>query len=175
MLYSFKGKQPILGRDTFIADGARVVGDVHIGEGSSIWYNSVIRGDLAPIHIGQRTNIQDLTVIHVNLNTPVVIEDQVSVGHSVTLHGCTIKKGTIIGMGATILNGAIIEEESLVAAGSLITENKHFPPRVLIMGSPAKVVRELTETEIMGLYATAERYAEKAQEHKHNIPIPPTK
>ena len=174
MLYSFKGKQPILGSDTFIADGARVIGDVHIGEGSSIWYNSVIRGDLAPIHIGRRSNIQDLTVIHVNPNTPVVIEDDVSVGHSVTLHGCTIKKGTIIGMGATILNGAVIEEESLVGAGSLITENKHFPPRVLIMGSPAKVVRELTETEIMGLYATAERYAVKAKEHKDNIPIPPT-
>lgn len=172
MLYSYMGKQPTLGQDVFIADGAKIIGDVHIGDGASIWYNTVIRGDIASIHIGSRSNIQDLSVIHVNTNVPVVVEDNVSVGHSVTLHGCTIKKGAMIGMGCIILNGAIIEEGSLVAAGSLVTENRHFPPHVLIMGSPAKVVRELTSDEIEDLRATVDRYAERAREHRENTVIP---
>lgn len=172
MLYSFKGRIPNLGKNVFIAEGAQIIGDVHISEEGSVWYNSVIRGDLASIKIGKRSNIQDMTVIHVNQGQPVVIEDEVSIGHSVILHGCTIKKGSLIGMGAIILNGAVIGEESLVAAGSLITENKTFPPRVLLMGSPAKVVRELTEKEILSLYSTANRYVEKAYEHRENTPIP---
>ncbi|WP_035214734.1 gamma carbonic anhydrase family protein [Desulfitobacterium hafniense] len=172
MLYSYLDKQPTLGKDVFIADGAKIIGDVHIDEGASIWYNSVIRGDIASIYIGKGTNIQDLSVIHVNTNVPVIIEDDVSIGHSVTLHGCTIKKGTMVGMGSTILNGAIIEEGSMVAAGSLITENKQFPPHVLIMGSPAKVVRELTSDEVNALKETAERYSQKAREHRENSPLP---
>ena len=172
MLYSFKGKIPTLEKNVFIAEGARVIGEVELGAETSVWYNSVIRGDLASIKIGKRANIQDMSVIHVNQGQPVIIEDEVSVGHSVILHGCTIKKASLIGMGAIILNGAIIEEESLVAAGSLITENKTFPPRVLIMGSPAKVIRELTEKEILSLRLTAGRYVEKAYEHKENRPIP---
>ncbi|HHY28898.1 MAG TPA: gamma carbonic anhydrase family protein [Desulfitobacterium dehalogenans] len=174
MLYSYMDKKPTLGKDVFIADGAKIIGDVHIGDGASIWYNSVLRGDIASIYIGKRSNIQDLSVIHVNTNVSVVVEDDVSVGHSVTLHGCTIKKGSMIGMGSTILNGAIIEEGSLVAAGSLITENKHFPPHVLIMGSPAKVVRELTPEEVNALKTTADRYCQRAQEHRENIPLPIT-
>lgn len=171
MLYSYMGKEPTLGKEVFIAEGAKILGDVHIGDGASIWYNAVIRGDIASIHIGENSNIQDLSVIHVNTNVPVVVEDHVTVGHSVTLHGCTIKKGTMIGMGSIILNGAIIEEGSIVAAGSLVTENKHFPPHVLIMGSPAKVVRELRPDEIEELMATADRYRQRAREHRENTPI----
>lgn len=173
MLYSYLDKRPTLGKDVFIADGAKIIGDVHIDEGASIWYNSVIRGDIASIYIGKGTNIQDLSVIHVNTNVPVIIENDVSIGHSVTLHGCTIKKGTMIGMGSTILNGAVIEEGSMVAAGSLITENKQFPPHVLIMGSPAKVVRELTPDEVNALETTARHYTQRAAEHRKNIPFSP--
>lgn len=172
MLYSFKGKVPKLGENVFIAEGAQIIGEVRIEEEGSVWYNSVLRGDLASITIGKRTNIQDMTVIHVNQGQPVVIEDEVSIGHSVILHGCTIKSGSLIGMGAIILNGAVIGEETLVAAGSLVSENKIFPPRVLLMGSPAKVIRELTEKEVLSLRATAGRYIEKAYEHRENTPIP---
>jgi gamma-carbonic anhydrase len=172
MLYSFKDKIPAVGKNVYLAEGTQIIGDVQIEEESSVWYNSVIRGDLASIKIGKRSNIQDMTVIHVNLDQPVVIEDEVSIGHSVILHGCTIKKRSMIGMGTIILNNSTIGEETLVAAGSLITENKAFPPRVLIMGSPAKVIRELTEKEILSLRATANRYVEKAYEHKENVPVP---
>lgn len=172
MLYSFKGKVPNLGENVFIADGTQIIGEVQIEAEGSVWYNSVLRGDLASIKIGKRTNIQDMTVIHVNQGQPVVIEDEVSIGHSVILHGCTIKSGSLIGMGTIILNGAVIGEETLVAAGSLVTENKIFPPRVLLMGSPAKVIRELTEKEVLSLRATAGRYVEKAYEHRENTPIP---
>jgi gamma-carbonic anhydrase len=174
MLYSFKGKMPQLQKNVFIAEGARVIGEVELGEEASVWYNTVIRGDLASIKIGKRTNIQDMSVIHVNQGQPVVIEDEVTIGHSVILHGCTIKKSSLIGMGSIILNGSVIQEETLVAAGSLITENKTFPPRVLIMGSPAKVIRELTEQELLSLRTTPGRYVEKAYEHKKSNPIPLT-
>lgn len=172
MIYSFKGKIPKLGKNVFLAEGTQIIGEVEIDEESSIWYNSVLRGDLASIRIGKRSNIQDMTVIHVNQGQPVIIEDEVSVGHSVILHGCTIKRGSLIGMGAIILNGAVIGEETLVAAGSLVTENKTFPPRVLLMGSPAKIVRELTDQEILSHRATAGRYVEKAYEHRENISLP---
>lgn len=172
MIFSFKGKIPKLGKNVFVAEGSQIIGEVEIDEEASIWYNTVIRGDLASVKIGKRSNIQDMTVIHVNQGQPVVIEDEVSVGHSVVLHGCTINRGSLIGMGTIILNGSVIGEESLVAAGSLVTENKIFPPRVLLMGSPAKVVRELTEKEVQSLRATANRYTEKAYEHRENIPLP---
>lgn len=171
MLYSFKGKIPNLGKNVFIAEGAQIIGDVQIEDEGSVWYNSVIRGDLATIKIGKRSNIQDMTVIHVKQGQPVIIEDEVSIGHSVILHGCTIKSGSLIGMGAIILDGAVIGEETLVAAGSLVTENKVFPPRVLIMGSPAKVFRELTEKELFSLRSISSRYVEKAYEHREILPI----
>jgi carbonic anhydrase/acetyltransferase-like protein (isoleucine patch superfamily) len=174
MLYRFKDKTPVIGQNVYIAEGARIIGEVQLEEESSIWYNTVIRADMASIKIGKRTNIQDLSTIHVNRGQPVVIEDEVTVGHSVILHGCTIKKGSLIGMGSIILNGSVIEEETLVAAGSLIPEYKTFPPRVLLMGSPAKVIRELTEKEILSLRDTAGRYVEKANEHRENTPIPQT-
>lgn len=157
-------KEPKLAKSVFIADGCKVMGDVEIGEQSSVWYNSVIRGDLAKICIGSCTNIQDLVVVHVNENQPVTIGDYVTIGHSAILHGCTIGRGSLVGMGSIILDGTVIGEESTIAAGSLVPGNKSFPPRVLLMGAPARVVRELTETEIAAMYETAERYVGKAED-----------
>ncbi|KJR48450.1 carbonic anhydrase, family 3 [Desulfosporosinus sp. I2] len=155
-------KKPKLAKSVFIAEGCKIVGDVEIGEQSSVWYNSVIRGDLAKISIGNSTNVQDLVVIHVNENQPVTIEDYVTIGHSAILHGCKIGKGSLVGMGAIILDGTIIAEETSIAAGSLVPGNKTFPPRVMLMGVPARVVRELTDMEIAAMYKTAERYVAKA-------------
>lgn len=158
--------EPKIAKSVFIADGCKVMGDVEIGEQSSAWYNSVIRGDLAKISIGKCTNIQDLAVVHVNENQPVTIGDYVTIGHSAILHGCTIGRGSLIGMGAIILDNTVIAEETSIAAGSLVPGNKTFPPRVMLMGSPARVVRELTETEIAAIYETAKRYVGKAQHAK---------
>lgn len=168
MILKYQNKKPIIGNSVFLAAGAQVIGEVQLGDNSSVWYNTVIRGDMAPITIGKRCNIQDLSMIHDQEGYPVTLEDDVTIGHSVIIHGCTIKRASLIGMGSIIMNGAVIEEETMVAAGSLITEHKTFPPRVLIMGSPAKVVRELTSEEIASLHQTAQRYSQKAAEHQLN-------
>ncbi|AHF06346.1 gamma carbonic anhydrase family protein [Desulfitobacterium metallireducens] len=168
MVFKFKEKTPNLGNSVFMAKGTQVIGDVKIGDESSVWYNTVIRGDMAPITIGKKCNIQDSSVLHVNEGQPLTLEDEVTVGHSVILHGCTIKHASLIGMGSIVMNGSVIEEETMVAAGSLITENKTFPPRVLLMGSPAKVIRELTPAEIASLHETAQGYAQNAKEHQRN-------
>lgn len=157
-------KEPQIATSAYLADGCKIMGDVHIDEQSSVWFNSVIRGDLAKISIGKCSNIQDLVVIHVNRNQPVIIEDYVTIGHSAILHGCTIGQGSLVGMGAIILDGAIINEETSIAAGTLVPGNKTYPSRVMLMGVPARVVRELTEKEISSMRETAERYVVKAQE-----------
>ncbi len=161
-------KEPHLARSVFLAEGCKVIGDVHIDEQSSVWFNSVIRGDLAKISIGKCSNIQDLVVIHVNHNQPVIIEDYVTVGHSAILHGCTIGRGSLVGMGAIILDGAIINEETTIAAGTLVPGNKTYPPRVMLMGVPARVVRELTDAEISSMRGAAEQYVGKAKQAKLN-------
>ena len=150
----------------WIAPSADVIGRVSMGEDVSIWFGCVVRGDVHFITIGDRTNIQDLSMIHITHHKlddmsdgyPTVIGNDVTVGHRVMLHGCTIEDACLIGMSATILDGAVIGKESIVGAGALVTKNKVFPPRSLIMGSPAKVVRELTDQEVAELYASAKRY-----------------
>lgn len=132
----------------FIAPNATVVGDVELAESVTVWYQAVIRGDSNTVKVGARTNIQDGTVIHVDHDAPVEIAENVTVGHQCMLHGCTIEKGALIGMGSTILNHAVIGENSLIGAGSLVTEGKVIPPNVLAFGRPAKVIRPLTEEEI---------------------------
>lgn len=129
----------------FIAPNATVVGDVELAESVTVWYQAVIRGDSNTVKVGARTNIQDGTVIHVDHDAPVEIAENVTVGHQCMLHGCTIEKGALIGMGSTILNHAVIGENSLIGAGSLVTEGKVIPPNVLAFGRPAKVIRPLTE------------------------------
>ena len=169
MLHKYKDTFPTIGKNTWVAPSADVVGDVTCGEDCSIWFGTVIRGDVHYIQIGDRVSIQDLSMVHVTHHkgedrqkqgdgTPTIIGDDVTIGHRVMLHGCTIEKACLIGMSATILDGAVIGEESIVGASALVTKNKVFPPRSLIMGSPAKVVRELTEGEVKELYASAHRY-----------------
>jgi len=166
MLHTFKGTNPTIGDKSWIAPSADVIGDVSCGEECSIWFGCIVRGDVHYITIGDRTNIQDLSMIHVTHykkadksdGNPTIIGDDVTIGHRVMLHGCTIENACLIGMSATILDGAVIGTESIVGAGALVTKNKVFPPRSLIVGSPAKVVRELTDEEVAELYASAKRY-----------------
>ncbi len=168
MIHTYKNLTPNIGKNVFIAQSADVIGEVTIGEDCSVWFGCVIRADVHFIKIGDRVNIQDLSMIHVTHwknpdksdGNPTIIEDDVTIGHRVMLHGCTIKKASLIGMSATILDGAIIGEESIVGAGSLVTKNKIFPPRSLIMGSPAKVIRELNDEEVREFYNSAKRYVE---------------
>ena len=162
----FKGMTPSIAQNVFIAPSADIIGEVSIGSGSSIWFGCVVRGDVNSISIGENTNIQDLSMIHVTQYTrenrsdgfPTIIRDNVTVGHRVMLHGCVVEDACLIGMSATILDGAVIGKESIVGAGSLVTKNKKFPPRSLIMGNPAKLVRELTEEEVASLYKSATNY-----------------
>jgi len=165
MIMKYKGISPNLGKNVFLAPGVHVIGSVEIGEYASVWFNCVLRGDIDSITVGRRTNIQDLTVIHPNQGQPVIIEDDVTIGHSCILHGCKIGKGSLIGMGAVILNDAVIGENCLVAARSLITERKVFPANSFIMGSPAKVIRELTSKELALMKYSAQSYLEKGQEY----------
>ena len=166
MRYEYNGMKPKLGKTCFIAQSADLIGDLTLGDDCSIWFGCVIRADVHKIEIGDRVNIQDLSMVHVthykngdkSTGNPTIIEEDVTIGHRVMLHGCTIKKASLIGMSATILDGAVVGEESIVGANSLITKNKIFPPRSLIMGSPAKVVRELSDEEVKELYASAQRY-----------------
>ncbi|HEV7643824.1 MAG TPA: gamma carbonic anhydrase family protein [Pyrinomonadaceae bacterium] len=152
MLKSFLGTTPQIPTSSYVAENAVVIGDVAIGENSSVWFGCVLRGDVNHIRIGSRTNIQDLSVIHVSSQDhPTILEDEVTVGHSVTLHGCYVETGSLIGIGAVVLDGVRVGRDSLVAAGSLVTPNTKIPPRSLVMGSPAKVKRELTGEEIEGL------------------------
>jgi carbonic anhydrase/acetyltransferase-like protein (isoleucine patch superfamily) len=167
MIRPYKGVHPKIHPTVFIDESAVVIGDVEIGEYSSIWFNSVVRGDVNYIRIGKRTNVQDLCMLHVTRGThPLIIGDGITVGHSVTLHGCTVQTGCLIGMGSTILDGAVIGEESLVAAGSLVTERMVVPPRTLVMGSPAKTKRDLTGKEIERLRQSAQNYVDDARSYR---------
>ncbi|MFD1905600.1 gamma carbonic anhydrase family protein [Paenibacillus rhizoplanae] len=152
---------PQLDESVYVAEGAKLVGDVRISKQSSVWFNAVLRGDLAPVIIGERCNIQDGVVGHVAEGLPLVLEDDISVGHSAIIHGCRIGKGTLIGMGAIVLNGAEIGEYALVGAGSVVTENTIIPPYTLSLGTPAKVIRELTEQDLLRMARTSESYVKK--------------
>ncbi len=149
MIRPFQDKTPKIHETAFIAEGATVIGDVEIGEQSSVWFGSIVRGDVNFIRIGNRTNIQDGSIIHVTTALfPTILEDEVTVGHRVTLHGCRVESNCLIGIGAILLDGVRIGANSLVAAGALVTPQTQIPPRALVMGSPAKVKRELSDEEI---------------------------
>ncbi len=174
MVHKFKTHMPSLGKNTWVASSADVIGEVTCGDDCSIWFGCVVRGDVHYIKIGNRTNIQDLSMVHVthyknndkSTGNPTIIGNDVTVGHRVMLHGCTIEDACLIGMSATILDGAVIGKESIVGAGALVTKNKIFPPRSLIVGSPAKVIRELNDEEVAELYASAKRYVEFKKDYE---------
>ena len=149
--------------------GSHVVGDVTIGENSSVWYNAVIRGDRGPIIIGKNSNVQDNCVIHCSDTLTTALGDYVSVGHGAIIHGCQIGENVIIGMNATILNDAIIGNDSIIGAGSVVTEGKEFPDRSLIIGTPGKLIRELTDEEVEKLKLNALVYVELANKPQFSI------
>lgn len=164
MLIEYKGKRPRIGKNVFIAPNAVVIGDVVIGDGSSIWYNTVIRGDSDPIRIGRNTNIQDNCTVHIDEGKPAIIGDNVTVGHNAVLHGCTIEDFCLIGMNSTILNGASIRRGSIVASNALVLEGSTVGPFQLVAGVPAVVKKELPETIVDDLKKPADIYVEKGRE-----------
>ena len=159
-------KTPDIHPSTFVAPGAVVRGEVHLAENSSVFYNAVLRGDRAPISIGEGTNIQDNCVVHVEYDLPVTVGKNVTVGHGAILHGCTIGDETLIGMGAIVLNGAKIGKNCLIGAGTLVTQNAVIPDGSMVIGSPAKVKRPLTEAEMASVRQSAADYRQEAQECK---------
>ncbi|MEB1807891.1 MAG: gamma carbonic anhydrase family protein [Bacillaceae bacterium] len=166
MIYPYNGKTPDIAESAFIADFVTVTGDVKIGEETSIWFNSVIRGDVAPTIIGDRVNVQDNSVLHQSPNNPLIIEDDVTVGHQVILHSCILRKNALIGMGSIVLDGAEIGEGAFIGAGSLVPQGKVIPPNTLAFGRPAKVVRELTEEDRKDMARIRREYVEKGQYYK---------
>ena len=155
----------IIDKTVFIADGARVLGDVEIGEGCGVWFNAVIRADSAKVKIGSRSNIQDNAVIHTSKDFSVCIGDNVTVGHGAIVHGCTVKNNVMIGMGAIVLNGAVIEENCIIGAGALVTQGKVIPAGSLVFGNPARVVRALSGDEIRSITDNADSYVNEAREY----------
>ncbi|OZI10537.1 gamma carbonic anhydrase [Bacillus sp. FJAT-42315] len=166
MIYPYKEKTPNIANSAYIADYATISGDVTIGEESSVWFNTVIRGDVAPTIIGNKTNIQDNSVLHQSPNNPLIIEDEVTVGHQVILHSCKIRKKALIGMGSIILDNAEIGEGAFIGAGSLVPPGKVIPPNTMAFGRPAKVVREINEDDRKDMERIVREYAEKAQYYK---------
>jgi carbonic anhydrase/acetyltransferase-like protein (isoleucine patch superfamily) len=161
MLRPYKGRLPRVDPTAFVDESAQVIGDVDVGEASSIWMNCVLRGDVHWIRVGRRSNIQDGTIVHVMNGThPTIIGDEVTIGHGAIVHGCTLGARVLVGMGAILLNGVEIGEDSIVAAGTLLPEGAIIPPRSLVMGSPGKVRRALTDTDVASIRSYADRYVD---------------
>ncbi len=160
---------PTIHATAFVAPGAVVIGDVRMAEESSVWYNATLRGDIEPLIIGARANVQDGCVFHTSRGFPVVLEEGVSVGHAAVIHGASVGANTLIGIGAVLLNGVEVGENCIVAAGSVLTEGKRFPAGALILGTPARVVRPLTAEEIEHNCSIAERYVRRAAKQRQYI------
>jgi gamma-carbonic anhydrase len=161
VLRPYKGITPRVHPTAYVDTTAQVIGDVEIGEASSVWMNAVVRGDVHWIRIGARSNVQDNTTVHVmNVTNPTTIGDDVTIGHGAIIHGCTLHDRILVGMGAIILNGVVVGEDAIVAAGTLLTEGTRVPPRSLVMGSPGKVRRELTDEDVRSIRVYAGRYVE---------------
>ncbi|MGD9850186.1 MAG: gamma carbonic anhydrase family protein [Nitrospirales bacterium] len=166
MLRSYKGITPTIAPGAYIEETAVVIGDVVIGSASSVWFNAVIRGDVHSIRIGHRTNIQDLSLLHVTHDTySLTLGDDITIGHHVILHGCTIQNRVLVGMGAVIMDGVIIEEDCIIGAGALVTGKQHIPSKSLVVGSPARIKRALSETEFQWIKDSAQNYVRYAQNY----------
>ncbi|EEK59897.1 MULTISPECIES: gamma carbonic anhydrase [Bacillus] len=166
MIYPYKEKKPKIASSAFIADYVTITGDVSVGEESSIWFNTVIRGDVSPTIIGDRVNVQDQCTLHQSPQYLLILENDVTIGHQVILHSCHIKKDALIGMGSIILDGAEIGEGAFIGAGSLVSQGKKIPPNTLAFGRPAKVIRELTEEDRKDMERIRTQYVEKGQYYK---------
>ena len=167
MIHAYRGVVPKVHPSAWIADSADVIGDVELGEESSVWFSSVIRGDVHVIRVGRGTNLQDGTVVHVNRNgTPTILGDYVTVGHAARLHGCHIKSNCLVGIGAVVLDGAVLEEECVVAAGAVVSPGTLVPKGSLLMGAPARVTRSVTEKDLELIYRSAKSYIGLAAEYR---------
>ena len=168
-IYELDGKAPQLGAGAWVADSAQVIGTVELGENASVWFGVVIRGDTETIKVGRNTNIQDQSMLHADIGVPLTLGDNVTVGHQVMLHGCTIGDGSLIGIQAVVLNHAKIGRNCIVGAGAVVTEGKEFPDNSLIVGAPAKAVRELTQEQVKLLSHLAEHYVENAKRYQRGF------
>jgi carbonic anhydrase/acetyltransferase-like protein (isoleucine patch superfamily) len=167
MIHAYRGVVPKVHLSAWIADSADVIGDVELGEESSVWFSAVIRGDVNFVRVGRGTNLQDGTVLHVNRNgTPTILEDYVTVGHAARLHGCHIKSNCLVGIGAVVLDGAVLEEECVVAAGAVVSPGTLVPKGSVLMGAPARVKRSVTEKDLEWIYRSAKNYIGLAAEYK---------
>lgn len=168
-IYKIGAKTPQIHASAFVADEATVIGDVRLHENTSIWPGTVLRGDNEPISIGARSNVQEGAVLHADPGFPLLVESNVSIGHQAMLHGCTVKEGSLVGIQAVIMNGAVIGRNCLVGAGSVVTEGKVFPDNTLILGSPAKVFRELSEEAVADMHRNAAEYVERSAFYKQAL------
>ncbi|HEY1609554.1 MAG TPA: gamma carbonic anhydrase family protein [Paraburkholderia sp.] len=168
-IYKLGDAAPTIHESVFVADNATILGKVTIAADASVWFGATLRGDNEPITVGSRTNIQEGAVLHADPGFPLTLEDNVTVGHQAMLHGCTVKEGSLIGIQAVVLNGAVIGRNCLVGAGAVVTEGKVFPDHSLILGAPAKVVRELTEADVAKLLRIADGYAERRNYFKAQL------
>ena len=168
-LYQLDEHQPRLGAGAWVADTAQLIGNVVLAEDASVWFGAILRGDTELLSIGRGSNVQDGSVLHADLGYPVTLGENVTVGHQAVLHGCTVGDGSLVGIQAVVLNGARIGRHCLVGAGALVTEGKEFPEGSMIIGSPARVVRQLTPEQIAGLLRSAEHYVENARRFRGGL------
>ncbi|MDM8551391.1 gamma carbonic anhydrase family protein [Desulfobacterales bacterium HSG2] len=166
MLFEYKEKRPNIGENVFIAPTAVIIGDVEIGDNASIWYGTVLRGDLAPVRVGRNTNIQDNCVVHTDTDKPAIIGENVTIGHNAVVHGCTVENNCLVGISAVVLNDAHIKVGSVIASGSVVKEGQHIGPYHLVAGTPASLKKELTEAQSEALGGPAKTYLGLASEHK---------
>ncbi|MBL0421816.1 gamma carbonic anhydrase family protein [Ramlibacter sp. AW1] len=168
-IYELDGRTPQLEQGAWVADSAQVIGAVELGENASVWFNAVIRGDNETIRIGRNSNVQDCSVLHSDDGKPLTIGENVTIGHQVMVHGCTIGDNTLVGIGSVVLNGARIGRNCIIGAGSVVTENKEFPDNSLIIGSPARVVRTLDDAAAQRLAHSAESYVDNARRYARGL------
>ena len=166
MIMDFEGVTPRINKNTYISESVDIIGKVNVEENVNIWFGTRLRGDMNNIIIGENTNIQENSVVHVDINSPCIIGKHVTIGHGTIIHGCSISDNVLVGMGSIILNNAKIGKNTIIGAGSLVTQGKEFPEGVLILGNPAKVIRQLTEAEIESIQRSADNYVSLSKKYK---------
>ena len=166
MIIDFEGVTPRINKNTYISESVDIIGKVNVEENVNIWFGTRLRGDMNNIIIGENTNIQENSVVHVDINSPCIIGKNVTIGHGTIIHGCSISDNVLVGMGSIILNNAKIGKNTIIGAGSLVTQGKDFPEGVLILGNPAKVIRQLTEAEIESIQRSADNYVSLSKKYK---------